>query len=102
MLQILHQLQRYPAQVQEARRLGVGKEEFIVDAHFFFDLLVIGHDLAPGLLVSQDLAGGLALGAAIVGAVLGNHAGSGGGNLGTQLLGGGGEFEFRHGRHDTR
>jgi len=90
--QVLHQLQGHPAQVQQTQRLRVGKEEFVIEADFFLDLLVIGHDLAAYLLVAQDLPGGLALGAAVVGAILGDHAGGRCGDLGAQLLGGGSEL----------
>ena len=70
--------------MQQARRLGVGQEQCVVHAHFVFDLRIVGQDIAAHLGVAQHLPGRLALGGAVVGAVLGDHARGGGGDFGAQ------------------
>ena len=81
LLQRFHHLQRDRAQLEQARRLAVGQEQRIVQAQLFLDQFVIGQHIGPARRVAQDLPRRLALGAAIVGAILRHQAGGGGGNF---------------------
>ncbi len=74
----LHQHDGDAAQQREHAGLGVGLKQRLVFADFRFDLLVVGQPFARGARVgAEHLAGGLALGGGVVGAIFRDHAGSG-------------------------
>ena len=84
LLQRFHHLQRDHAQLEQSRRLAVGQEQGIVLPHLFLDHLVVRQYVGPVRRVTENLPRRLALGAAIVGAVLRHEARGSGGDFQAQ------------------